>query len=212
MSKHTDVLHPYDLPDATMRLDKTTPYAYRIWRPAATYVIIGRSNRPETAVYLANTRRDGVIVMQRPTGGQTVVLTPNMVIVSVLRNGPTRLDAKQYFQMYNQCIIRGLLSLNITGLDLDGISDITLNGRKIAGTALYRNPNQVFYHAVINVAESTDLMERYLPFPERVPEYRQGRSHTEFVTSLKQEGYDLNLDDIQHAIARELVDPPDLET
>ena len=49
----------------------------------------------------------------------------------------------------------------------------------------------LIYHAVLNVSEDPGLFEKYLRHPGREPGYRTGRSHSEFVTSLKAEGYDL---------------------
>ena len=47
----------------------------------------------------------------------------------------------------------------------------------------------MLYHAVLNRAESTDTIERYLKHPLREPDYRHGRNHGDFVTSLAAMGY-----------------------
>jgi lipoate-protein ligase A len=47
----------------------------------------------------------------------------------------------------------------------------------------------LIYQAVLNVSEDPILFEKYLRHPRREPDYRSGRSHSEFVTSLKAEGY-----------------------
>lgn len=203
-------LPPYNLADSTLLSDNETPYRFLIWQPDNIYVIIGRSNKPDTSVFVDRAVEDGVKIRQRPTGGMAVVLSPRMLVISALTNGPTRLDSHKYFRAYNQKIVAGLESLGVRQLDCRGISDIVLNDRKIAGTSLYRNPKQVFYHAVINVAESTELLERYLRFPARVPDYRAGRSHQDFVTSLAAEGYRLADTDIQRQLAHEFALPPDL--
>ncbi|MCK7539718.1 MAG: hypothetical protein MZV63_56820 [Marinilabiliales bacterium] len=44
---------------------------------------------------------------------------------------------------------------------------------------------RLVYHAVLNLGEGTDVFERYLRHPRREPDYRQGRLHSEFVTSLE---------------------------
>ena len=53
---------------------------------------------------------------------------------------------------------------------------------------------------IVNAAGSTSLMERYLKEPPRMPEYRKGRSHKDFVTSLAEQGYDLSIGDFRAAI------------
>ena len=182
-------LRDYDLTDLELIQDKQSTFRFLIWQPEATCVIIGRSCKPETSVRLDKALQDGVPVIQRPTGGMAVLLSPNMLIVSVIRNGTNLPASAKFFQIYNHGIINGLKMLGVDNITSAGISDIVVNNRKFVGCAIYRNPKQVFYHAVVNMAESPELIERYLTFPERVPEYRAGRSHREFVTSLAEQGY-----------------------
>ncbi len=207
----THVLTEYNLPDADLLADKDTAYRFLVWQPDHVCIVIGRSNRPETSLYLANVTTDGVPVYQRRTGGQSVVLTPEMLIVSLMQNGPTVMEAKRYFKAYNGRVIAGLAELGVREVEQKGISDITIAGRKIAGTALYRHPHQIFYHAVLNVAGATDLMERYLVFPERVPDYRAGRGHRTFVTSLYEQGYRLHFSELKAAIVKNLIPSPKIE-
>jgi len=42
---------------------------------------------------------------------------------------------------------------------------------------------------VLNISEPVDTIESYLSHPKREPDYRQGRNHLDFVTSLLREGY-----------------------
>ena len=70
-----------------------------------------------------------------------------------------------------------------------GISDITMAGKKILGSSIYRSKEALLYHAVLNLGEPASTFERYLKHPTKEPDYRQGRSHSEFVTSLKEIGY-----------------------
>jgi lipoate-protein ligase A len=35
------------------------------------------------------------------------------------------------------------------------------------------------------------MMEKYLKHPTKEPDYRKGRSHKDFVSSLKESGYDI---------------------
>jgi len=47
----------------------------------------------------------------------------------------------------------------------------------------------LLYHAVLNLGEPASTFERYLKHPSKEPDYRKGRSHSDFVTSLKEKGY-----------------------
>ena len=94
----------------------------------------------------------------------------------------------------------------MTDLSHQGISDIALRSRKVAGTAIYRNRELVFYHAIINLSGTTEAMERYLKLPPRTPDYRRGRSHAEFVTSLAEEGHSITASDVHCAVSRRFLD------
>jgi lipoate---protein ligase len=191
---------PYGLPDAEM-LQGREPYAFLVWQPARVWVIIGRGNKAADSVHLDLARADGVPVVQRPSGGEAVILTPRTLVVSAARHTVTQHPSRHYFQSYNQAVIGALAGLGVPDLAMRGISDIALGDRKIAGSSIYRNRERVFYHAVLNVAEAPALMERYLRPPRRQPDYRLGRSHAEFVTSLAAAGYPLAMPLLQAAIA-----------
>ncbi len=197
----------YTLLDAELLERDDYSYKYLLWVPEETSIIIGRSNEAGSAVFTENALADGVEVYQRPSGGESVVISPNTLIVSIGKNGDKFLKSTEYFQLYNGRIKQGLESLGIGELKMEGISDLTLNGKKILGCSIYRNKSKVFYHAVINVSESTDLLMRYLRYPKRTPEYRGGRNHAEFVTSLHNEGFNFSMEELKRVIAAELVTP-----
>ncbi len=180
----------YDLPDASL-LERVEGVAGRcaVFVPERTLVVIGRGSHVELELNASAIAADGVPVLRRGTGGCAVVLTPEMVAVSFAVYAKEQGRSADYFHDFNAIIIRALESLGVTGLAHAGTSDIALQGRKIAGTALYRNRELVFYHAILNLAGTTELMERYLRRPPRMPDYRAGRSHAEFVTSLAAEGF-----------------------
>lgn len=196
-SIHTE---PYHLPDAGL-LEAGGAYAFLVWQPARTWIIIGRGNKAPDSVHLDLARADGVPVAQRPSGGEAVILTLRTLVVSAVRHTTAQHPSRHYFQSYNQAVIGALAGLGVRDLTLRGISDIALGDRKIAGSSIYRNRERVFYHAVLNVAEDPALMERYLRPPRRQPDYRLGRSHAEFVTSLAAAGYPLPMPVLQAAVS-----------
>ena len=70
-----------------------------------------------------------------------------------------------------------------------GISDIAIKDKKILGSAIYRSKDKIFYQAVLNVSENPQLFDKYLKHPKKEPDYRNGRLHSDFVTSFHAEGY-----------------------
>jgi lipoate-protein ligase A len=154
---------------------------------------------------MENAGADGVPVYQRPSGGETVVLSPGTPVISILKSGDRFKSPSLYFNSYSEKIIRALRALGVRDLRTDGISDICIGNKKILGSSIYRNKDRVLYHAVLNVSEPAETIERYLKHPVREPEYRRGRGHGEFVTSLLKEGYRLNGGEIRQALSDHLI-------
>ncbi len=175
-----------------------------IWQPEESCIVMGSSNRAETAIHEECARADGWPVYKRPSGGQSVILTSSTLVISIRFFSGTQENPRTYFRRINRLIISALEGLGITGLSEKGISDIALRDKKILGSSIYRKKTLVFYHAVLNVAESPERISRYLKHPSREPDYRAGRKHEEFVTSLRMSGYNQEMDEIRKALSGSL--------
>jgi lipoate-protein ligase A len=191
----------YDLPDIELMMENVSPYRCMVWIPESVSVVLGQSNDVESSLYVQNILKDGIPVYKRPSGGESVVLSPRMLVISILKRGDNFRAPGLYFRAYSEKIISALDSLGIVNLRVDGISDICIGDRKVLGSSIYRNKDMVFYHGVLNVSEGTGMLEWYLKHPQREPEYRKGRIHSEFVTSLEEEGYHLDTEEIQRTIS-----------
>lgn len=165
--------------------------------------MIGRGSKIDLELNVAAIEEDHVPVLQRASGGCAVVLTREMACVSFGIRAERQRQSKEYFERFLGLIIHAMETLEVSGLSHRGISDIALGERKVAGTALYRNRERIFFHAVINVAGTTDFMERYLAHPPRTPDYRGARRHKDFVTSLQAEGFALTEAHLRAAITAE---------
>jgi lipoate-protein ligase A len=194
---------PYDLADADFLIFTDVVAKCLVWVPQGTVVVLGRGSKVELELNTANIAADRIPVLQRASGGCAVVLTPEMMCVSFgLRAERQRLSS-DYFAFFLALIIRGFESLAVRGLAQRGISDLAFGDRKVGGTALYRNRERIYFHAVLNLTSATDLMERYLAHPPRTPDYRENRSHKDFVTSFSAQGYSLTFQDLRIAIEQE---------
>jgi lipoate-protein ligase A len=177
----------YNLPDIDLLKKKSNQFL--IWIPDKVYIVLGASNKPADALNMDNVARDNITVLRRPSGGQTVILTPNNVLIAAVFFGNKTMHPKEVFQQINKLIISAIEETGIHNLIMMGISDIAISNKKILGSAIYRSKTALLYHAVLNLGEPASTFERYLKHPSKEPDYRQGRSHTEFVTSLKENGY-----------------------
>lgn len=192
-------LQPYPFPDLRL-LDHPDLTPWLIWQPDHLCIVIGRGNNAESSVHCERAQADGVPIYQRPSGGEAVLLSPaTLAISAVIRQGLTG-SSQHFFRHFNTAVREALGSAGIDRPGCRGISDLSLGNRKILGSSMYRNRKLVFYHAVLNVAESGERIERYLRHPGREPDYRQGRPHRDFVTSLHQAGFAVSLQNIREAL------------
>jgi len=181
---------------------EATDNAFMVWQPEETVIVLGQSNQADTAVNTDISEADGVMIFKRPTGGQTVILTPRTIVISV-RLLSEKLDNPQvYFKRINKLIIMALANLGVSDLNEKGISDITIGEKKILGSSIYRKRNMVFYHAVLNISETPEFIGRYLKHPSKEPDYRIGRKHEDFVTSIHLSGYPIEADKILEELRR----------
>jgi lipoate---protein ligase len=197
-----DVLK-YNLPDINILDDSHPDLIFKTWQPDNIFLILGQSNSISDSLKTEQVEKDHVFVYKRPSGGQTVILTPNTLVISTVITASKFVNPDVYFKTINNLIINTLQKAGINNLLLKGISDIAIGQKKILGSAIYRNHQKVFYHAVLNVAEKTDIIEKYIKHPVKEPDYRKGRSHADFVSSLHAEGYTMAVDEIKFLIENE---------
>lgn len=192
----------YNLPDAPLLKDTTGDKVSIIWEPQHLCIILGQSNNIADSVKLETAQADNIPIYKRPSGGETVVLSPKTLVISAIKRGEPLKSPRLYFKEYNQKIIHALAQLGVKDLGQKGISDICIGNKKILGSSIYRNKDVVLYHAVLNRAENVHTIEHYLKHPPREPEYRKGRSHSEFVTSLHEKGYNFTGPQLKEALEK----------
>jgi len=177
----------YNLPDSKV-LTSTKAFDFSVWKPDRIYIVLGRSNNAKDSVFIEKAVEDNVHILKRPSGGESVILSPKTIIISVKMSISDTKNTLRHFEVINNKILNALNKLQVKNLNQRGISDISIGEKKILGSSIYRKPDFVFYHAVLNVSETNETIEKYLKHPKREPDYRKGRNHTSFVTSLKEAG------------------------
>lgn len=192
----------YNLADTDLLHNKSKKFM--VWIPETTVVVLGASNKAETALFLNKIEEDSIPVMKRPSGGQTVMLTPKNIIVSVAFHDVANIQPKNIFNEINALLINCLENKGVQNLTMRGISDIAIGAKKILGSSISWKKNVLLYHAVLNINEPASTFEKYLKHPSREPDYREGRNHSDFVTSLHEAGFELNAIDLQKEISVQL--------
>jgi lipoate-protein ligase A len=161
----------------------------RIYEPDSLCAVLGAAGRPDADLLLDKLLEDGVPWKRRRGGGGTVVLGPGQVVLALVTEVDSPFRNREYAAEINSWIVESLASLGVRGAHPEGISDLAIGARKIVGTSIYRTRRVLFYQASLLVCSDISVFTRYLAMPARVPEYRQGRTHEEFCTTLAREGY-----------------------
>ena len=188
----------YNLPDSEMLRSGNSYKGLMVWVPENLMVVVGKGSDPSEELMSENIMLDHVPVIRRGTGGCAVILSPDMAVVSfIVENDPDK-KQNEYFREFVTAIINAFKKMGIENIEMKGISDIAINGLKVAGSSIFRSKEFVFFHSIINIAGNTRPMERYLRFPPGQPDYRMNRSHKDFVTSFKEQGCDIDIHEFKY--------------
>ena len=176
---------PHALSLAGVDLPAAAPPLVRSEAAAETVVVLSRSRDPRREIDLDACAHDRVPVVVRPSGGGAVVLSRGVVAASVLAAADPRERFQEfYFRRYCAAVAAVLQACGAAGVAMDGVSDLRLGDRKVAGSSLRLWGEKVLFQVSVLVCPDLALMERYLRHPSREPAYRRGRPHREFVTTL----------------------------
>lgn len=164
----------------------------RLWQMPKRCVVIGRSSKVSLEVNQFACQQDDVPIYRRMSGGASIVAGPGCLMFSLLLSLERRpncrgLDGAHHTVMSRMrealcCAFKAIGSDAQVGIQ--GICDLTIDGRKISGNALRIKRNWLMYHGTLLINMPLEWIEHYLLEPPKQPEYRQGRKHREFVESL----------------------------
>jgi lipoate-protein ligase A len=186
------------------KISETCRYTFSVYEQEHTVVVLGRSCSAQQDVYTGRCAVDGVPVLRRLGGGGSVVLCRGVLVVSAAGETQVAFRLREHMSAVNSAIIRVLEGLGAKNLDLRGISDIACGEKKILGSSLHKKRNIVLYQGSLLLDPDLSVFERYLKHPPREPDYRQGRPHKTFVTSLYREGYRIDKQRLIGSLENEL--------
>jgi lipoate-protein ligase A len=158
----------------------------RLWEPPRPMAVIGRASRVEEEVRREECERRGIPVLRRTSGGAAIVAGPGCLMYAVVLSYELRphlrlIDhAHQFVLGRLQSALRPLAP----EVEFRGTCDLALNGRKVSGNSMRARKSHLLYHGTVLYDFDLDLIEACLKTPPRQPDYRQGRSHREFVANL----------------------------
>jgi lipoate-protein ligase A len=158
----------------------------RVWEPMETAVVLGASSRLREDVREEACRADGIAIARRSSGGGTVVVGPGTLNVSVVLESDAAPGLAYVDRAHAYVLDRmaGAIRGRGPAVDVLGLGDLTLAGRKFAGSAQRRLRNHFLVHLTMLYQFPLDRVARYTHLPHRQPDYRDGRSHDDFLTNL----------------------------
>lgn len=159
----------------------------RVWEPDRLAVVLGASSRLHEDVDVPLCLADGVPIARRSSGGGTVVVGPGTLNVTVVLpvDVAPGLQAVDTAQGYVLDRIARALRRWIPAVEVRGLGDLTVGGRKFAGSAQRRLRRGFLVHTSILYRLPIAAVVRYTRLPRRQPDYRAGRPHEEFLTNLE---------------------------
>ena len=160
----------------------------RFWEPRTPCVILGRTNDAAREVRLDRCRALGIPVFRRPSGGGTVVQGPGCLNFALVLNMDA--DPQLRSPAGTTAFILGRHALLVGALagstvSVRGSGDLAVGQRKFSGNAQRRRLRSLLFHGSFLLDFDFALVEELLPMPSREPDYRKGRSHTDFLMNIR---------------------------
>lgn len=174
------------LDEALLEEAGSTGEVLRLWEPRRTAVILGRSSKVDVEVNRQRCQELGIPVLRRSSGGATVVGGPGCLMYSVVLSYDRRPELRLVDRTHEfvlDAVLRAVRPL-LPEATRQGISDLTWHGRKFSGNSLRCLRSHLLYHGTILFDFPLELIGTCLLTPPRQPDYRQRRSHGDFVTNL----------------------------
>lgn len=163
----------------------------RLWQPKPLFVVLGRSGKVEDETFVQRCKDDGVEILRRASGGGTILTGAGCLMYSVVLScikNPALRDIGYCHQFIADRMKSAFANCG-KQIELNGHSDLCVNDndgikRKFSGNAMRLGRSSVIYHGTLLLSFELDAIATYLKFPSKRPEYRNQRSHLEFVTNI----------------------------
>ncbi|MEX2262066.1 MAG: lipoate--protein ligase family protein [Bryobacteraceae bacterium] len=171
------------LDEAMLHLPDGHAGLLRFWESDRPFVVLGHNGKLREEVHVEACEREAIPILRRVTGGGTVLQGPgclNYALALSLERYPELRDVR-----HSACIILGKVGQAFSlPVEVCGLLDLALDGRKVSGSAQRRTRGVLLHHGTLLYNFEVKLVERYLQEPKRQPEYRRGRPHAEFLGNL----------------------------
>lgn len=160
------------------------PETLRFWEPKEVFVVLGYGKKAAEEVFMENCLADGVPIFRRPSGGGTVLQGPGCLNYALVLDMESRPELQSLTSANRLIMARHAEAFQalVPAVTLQGITDLAIRDQKFMGNAQRRKRRFLLFHGCILLDLKSHLLERYLRLPSERPQYRNNRSHQDFVT------------------------------
>jgi lipoate-protein ligase A len=156
------------------RARETGEWVFRVYSWSAPTISLGRNQSARDRYDLARIRELGLGVVRRPTGGRAI-LHDREITYSVTAPVGDAGDLRESYDRINRLLLSALRSLGVAAtvaspatrsampgmapcFDEPASGELTLDGRKLAGSAQWRSEDALLQHGSILVADDQSLL------------------------------------------------------
>lgn len=157
----------------------------RLWESPSYFVVVGAGGSVEHDVFFSDCQKAGIPILRRISGGGTVLQGPgclNYSLVLRIATHPQCADVPAT-NRYVLGRVQQALRPIVGPVEIRGISDLALGGKKFGGSAQRRRRHCILFHGTLLYGFDLQLISKYLRQPAKTPDYRAGRTHEEFLTN-----------------------------
>jgi lipoate-protein ligase A len=158
----------------------------RVWESSEYFVVLGYANKIGDEVRDSFCEDNGLPILRRCTGGGAVLQGPGVLNYSLILRAEGELhnipSTNNFILKRHQAALARILKAPV---DIRGHTDLAIGGLKFSGNSQRRKKTFLLFHGTILLHLEIKLVEKALPFPSREPDYRLGRSHSDFLLNLK---------------------------
>jgi lipoate-protein ligase A len=162
----------------------------RFWEPREYFVVVGYANEVATEVNVLACQARGIPIFRRCSGGGTVLQGPGCLnyalILRITEDGPFRGIgvANQFIMRQNRAAIESALRTPHSAIAVRGHTDLAVGDRKFSGNSQRRRKHFLLFHGTFLLNLDLQLVRELLPMPSKQPDYREDRSHENFLANL----------------------------
>jgi lipoate-protein ligase A len=159
----------------------------RFWESEKYFVVLGYGNKGAKEVNVAACQSHDLSILRRCSGGGAVLQGPGCLnyslVLPIEEHGETGTitGANRLIMERHRCAVASLLGKPV---QVQGYTDLTIEGLKFSGNAQRRTRRYFLFHGTFLLRLDVALMQQVLLPPSREPAYRNHRSHSAFMTQI----------------------------